>query len=235
MTGSSAKKRVGILISGRGSNMEALIAAARLPAYPATIAVVISNNAGAPGLEKARSAGLKTAVVNHRDFQARPAFERALTNALESYAVELVCNAGFMRLLTATFVDHWKDRQLNIHPSLLPAFRGLDTHARALGAGVKVTGCTVHIVREEMDAGPIIAQAAVPILPGDTPDRLADRVLAAEHQLYPHALAMIASGAHSVVGERVEPAAANATPDTASAPPTLIVPPLPSGPMSHQG
>lgn len=199
----TARKRIGILISGRGSNMEALIKACKQPDYPAEIVTVLSNRPDAAGLEKAAQAGLNTGIVDHKKYASRGAFEADLDAALRKADVELICNAGFMRLLTEDFVDVWRDRQLNIHPSLLPAFKGLDTHERAIEAGVKLTGCTVHFVRTEMDTGPIVAQAAVPVLNGDTPDTLAARVLTAEHKLYPHALALVASGAAQVEGERV--------------------------------
>jgi phosphoribosylglycinamide formyltransferase 1 len=197
------KKRVGILISGRGSNMEALIAAARDPGYPAEIVCVISNRPEAAGLEKAQAEGIPASVVDHKSFKGREAFEDALDANLKSFGVELVACAGFMRLMTPGFVTRWHDRMLNIHPSLLPAFPGLDTHAHALALGVKITGCTVHIVRPDMDSGPIIAQAAVPVCNGDTAEQLAARVLAAEHRLYPYALALVASGRVTVADERV--------------------------------
>jgi len=190
-----------VLISGRGSNMKALIEAARQPGYPAEIALVLSNRADAAGLAAAAAAGLATRVVPHRNFPDRAAFDAALDAALREAGVDLVCLAGFMRLLTPGFVADWRDRMINIHPSLLPAFPGLDTHARALAAGVRFTGCTVHYVRAEMDSGPIIAQAAVPVAPGDTPDTLAARVLAAEHRLYPLALRLVAAGQVRVEGE----------------------------------
>ncbi|HSE79018.1 MAG TPA: phosphoribosylglycinamide formyltransferase [Alphaproteobacteria bacterium] len=198
-----SRKRVAILISGRGSNMRALIDAARAPGYPAEIDLVVSNRREAAGLEYARAAGIATAVVHHRDFVDRRSFESALEKELRAARIELVCLAGFMRLLTPEFVAAWRDRILNIHPSLLPAFRGLDTHARALAAGVRFSGCTVHFVRAEMDAGPIIAQAAVPVRPDDDAERLAARVLAAEHQAYRLALALVASGRARVEAERV--------------------------------
>jgi phosphoribosylglycinamide formyltransferase 1 len=197
------KKRVGILISGRGSNMVSLIAAAAAPGYPAQIARVISNRPDAGGLDKAESAGIKTQVIDHARFKSRADFEGELDGALRKAGVELVACAGFMRLMTPDFVERWRDRMLNIHPSLLPAFRGLHTHERVLAAGVKITGCTVHIVRAEMDEGPILAQAAVPVLDGDTLERLAARVLEAEHKLYPHALALFASGRVRIAGEKV--------------------------------
>ena len=189
-----ARKRVAILISGRGSNMAALIEAARHPDYPAEIVLVISNRLEAEGLARAAAAGIATAVVDHTSFAGKPAFEAALNARLAEAGAEIVCLAGFMRLLSPGFVERWRDRLLNIHPSLLPAFPGLDTHARAIAAGAKVHGCTVHFVRAAMDDGPIIAQAEVPVLPGDTPELLAARVLVAEHQLYPGALAEVAAG-----------------------------------------
>ena len=196
------KKRVGILISGRGSNMMSLIAAARAPDYPAEIACVLSNRPEAEGLFKAAGEGLPTRVIDHKHLRAREAFEAELDAALRSFGVDLVACAGFMRLMTPGFVERWHDRMLNIHPSLLPAFNGLDTHARALAAGVKVTGCTVHVVRPEVDSGPIMAQAAVPVLDGDTAESLAARVLEAEHLLYPHALALFASGRAILPGRK---------------------------------
>ena len=200
------KKRVGILISGRGSNMVSLIAATRDPGYPAEIACVISNRPEAEGLRKAQSAGIKTQVIDHARFKSRADFEADLDSALREAGIELVACAGFMRLMTPDFVERWRDRMLNIHPSLLPAFRGLHTHERVLAAGVKITGCTVHIVRPEMDEGPVVAQAAVPVLDGDTVERLAARVLEAEHMLYPHALALFASGrVHIAGGKAVGP------------------------------
>lgn len=179
-----------MLISGRGSNMRALIEAAADPGYPAEIALVLANVPEAPGLALARAAGIATAVVDHRPFRRdRAAHEAAVQAALHGAGIELVCLAGWMRLLSPYLVGLWRGRMLNIHPSLLPAFPGLDTHARALAAGVKLHGCTVHLVTEAMDDGPILAQAAVPVLPGDTEETLAARVLAAEHRLYPAALA----------------------------------------------
>ncbi|MGI9383112.1 MAG: phosphoribosylglycinamide formyltransferase, partial [Methyloligellaceae bacterium] len=163
----SGRKRVGALISGRGSNLQALIAACAEPDYPAEIALVISNRPGAPGLDRAEAAGIATRTIDHKAYPTREAFEAELDAALSAAGVELVCNAGFMRLLTGWFVERWRDRQLNIHPSLLPAFKGLDTHERAIAAGVRIAGCTVHFVRTEMDAGPIIAQAAVPVRGND--------------------------------------------------------------------
>jgi len=189
------KKRVAILISGRGSNMAALIEAAKAPDYPAEIALVISNVPGAAGLTRARETGIATEVVDHKAFgKDREAFDRALHGALERHAIDIVCLAGFMRLLTPAFVAKWSGRMINIHPSLLPAFKGLDTHARAIAEGVKQHGATVHFVVPELDSGPIIAQESVPVLPGDTPETLAARVLAVEHRIYPLALRRVAEG-----------------------------------------
>jgi phosphoribosylglycinamide formyltransferase-1 len=202
-----AKQRVGILISGRGSNMQALIEAARAADYPAEIVTVISNRPDAAGLERACEAGIAARAIDYKAYNSREAFEAALDAALREAGVELICNAGFMRLLTPGFVEAWRDRQLNIHPSLLPAFRGLHPHERALQAGVRISGATVHVVRAEMDAGPIVLQAAVPVLADDTADILAARVLAAEHVIYPRAVALIASGQAWVEGETVRFAA----------------------------
>jgi phosphoribosylglycinamide formyltransferase-1 len=214
------KMRVGILISGRGSNMMSLIEAARATDYPAEIVTVISNRPNAGGLAKAREAGIPTVVIDHKDYATRMAFEAKLHQALLDAQVDLICSAGFMRMLTGGFVDRWKNRQLNIHPSLLPSFPGLDTHDRALREGVRIHGCTVHFVRLEMDTGPIVAQAGVAVMPGDTPDKLAARVLETEHKLYPHALRLVASGAVRVQDE-----------DIAFAPPTDTPPPLFSPPL----
>ena len=197
------RKRVGVLISGRGSNLQALIDACEEPDYPAEIVIVISNVPGAQGLLRAEAAGILATSIDHKTFASREDFDQALCRALDEAKIDILCNAGFMRLHTEGFVEHWRDRHINIHPSLLPAFKGLDTHARVLAAGVTITGCTVHFVRKEMDEGPIVAQAAVPILAGDTADTLAARVLEAEHRLYPHALRLVASGAVRVEGERV--------------------------------
>ena len=196
------RKRVGILISGRGSNMMSLIAACNQPGFPAEIAVVISNRPDAVGLMLAASAGIKTVTIDHRQFASRVPFEMRLHQTLLDHGVELLCNAGFMRLLTGGFVDRWRDRQLNIHPSLLPSLPGLDTHARAIDQGLLIHGCTVHFVRLEMDTGPIVAQAAVSVLPDDTADTLAARVLAEEHALYPLALRLVAGGQVRVEHER---------------------------------
>jgi phosphoribosylglycinamide formyltransferase 1 len=197
------RKRVGVLISGRGSNLEALIEACKAPDYPAKTVLVISNVPDAQGLARAETALIPTLTINHKDFASRETFDAALDAALKEAKVELLCNAGFLRLHTEGFVKSWRDRHLNIHPSLLPAFKGLHTHARVLDEGAKISGCTVHFVRPEMDCGPIVAQAALPVLPGDTQESLAARVLQAEHRLYPHALRLVASGAVRVEGERV--------------------------------
>jgi phosphoribosylglycinamide formyltransferase-1 len=207
------RKRVGVLISGRGSNLQALIDACEEPDYPAEIVIVISNVPGAQGLLRAEAAGILATSINHKTFASREDFDQALCRALDEAKIDILCNAGFMRLHTEGFVEHWRDRHINIHPSLLPAFKGLDTHARVLAAGVTITGCTVHFVRKEMDEGPIVAQAAVPVLAGDTADSLGARVLEAEHRLYPHALRLVASGVVRVDGERlVGPIAPNQHP-----------------------
>lgn len=188
------KRRVAVLISGRGSNMAALIAAAASPAYPATIEVLISNRHEAPGLEYAAAAGVPTEVIEHRRFRDRASHEAAIDAVLQARGIELVCLAGYMRVLSPFLVERWSGRMLNIHPSLLPAFPGLDTHARVLAAGAKVHGCTVHLVTSEVDNGPILAQAAVPVLPGDTEATLAARVLRQEHRVYVEALRRFALG-----------------------------------------
>ncbi len=190
------RRRAAVLISGRGSNLAALIAAAAAPDYPAEIALVLSNRPDAGGLAHAASAGISSMVIDHRAFGGdRAAHETALDAALRAEGIEIVCLAGYMRLLTPFLVGRWAGRMLNIHPSLLPAFPGLHTHERALRAGVKLHGCTVHLVTEATDAGPILAQAAVPVLPGDDAERLAARVLAQEHLLYPLALRLLATRA----------------------------------------
>jgi phosphoribosylglycinamide formyltransferase 1 len=189
------KKRVAILISGRGSNMTALIEAARANDYPAEIALVVSNRPDAAGLARARSDGIQTAVIDHTQFGGeREAFEQALDRELREHRIDLVCLAGFMRLLTPWFVNRWSGRMLNIHPSLLPEFKGLDTHRRALAAGMKRHGATVHFVVPEMDAGPIVLQASVAVQDDDTEETLAARVLELEHQIYPRALRAVAQG-----------------------------------------
>jgi phosphoribosylglycinamide formyltransferase-1 len=195
--------RTAVLISGSGSNLQALIDAAQAPDYPAKIVLVIANKADAYGLIRAQNAGIATLVLSHQDYPSREAYDLALTEALEAMNIECVCLAGFMRLLTPGFVKHWHNRLINIHPSLLPAFKGLHTHQAALDAGVKFAGCTVHFVREEMDAGPIIAQAVVDVLDDDTADTLAARVLTQEHRLYPQVLRWFAEGRLTIEGNRV--------------------------------
>jgi len=195
--------RVGVLISGRGSNLKALLDATRDPDFPAEIVLVLSNRPEAAGLEIARAAGISTVVVDHRDHKGdRAAFDAATDAELRRAAVDLVCLAGFMRILTDAFVGGWEGRMINIHPSLLPAFKGLNTHARALAEGATVHGCTAHFVSPALDDGPIILQAAVPILRGDDADTLAARVLVEEHRIYPEALRLVAEGHAVFRGER---------------------------------
>ena len=197
-----ARKRVAVLISGRGANLAALIAAAKEPGYPAEIALVLSNRPEAGGLRRASADAIATAVVDHAAFgKDREAFERAVEAHLETQSIDIVCLAGFMRLFTPSFVLRWSSRMINIHPALLPSFKGLHTHERALKAGVKIHGATVHFVVPEVDSGPIIAQAAVPVLDDDTPDALAARVLAAELRLYPLALGLVAGGKSSFASD----------------------------------
>ncbi len=196
------RKRTAILISGRGSNMAALIEAAQSESFPAKIVLVLSNRPDAGGLQRAAEAGIATAVVDHKLYgKDREGFERALQDVLDEHDIEIICLAGFMRLLTGWFVSQWTERMLNIHPALLPAFKGLDTHRRALEAKAAQHGATVHFVVPEMDSGPIIAQGAVDVLPDDDEARLAGRVLTVEHRIYPLALQLVASGRISVVGD----------------------------------
>ena len=187
------KKRVGVLISGRGSNMTALIEAALAPDYPAEIVFVLSNKRDAGGLQAAAKLGIATQVVNHRDFATREDFDAAVNAALQAQKLHIIACAGFMRIMTPVLIAPWEGRMINIHPSLLPLYRGLHTHERALADGQKEAGCTVHFVTAALDDGPIIAQARVPILPGDSPETLAARVLVEEHKLYPEALKRVAS------------------------------------------
>jgi phosphoribosylglycinamide formyltransferase-1 len=201
----STRRKVGILISGRGTNMQALIKATENPAYPAEIAVVISNRPDAKGLEFAKARGIATEIIDHKAYASREAFDQALDAALKRHHVEIVACAGFMRITTAGFVDAWRDRMINIHPALLPAYKGLHTHERALADGATRHGCSVHLVRNDVDSGPIIAQARVPVLKSDTPDVLAQRVLDAEQKIYPRALALLASGAFRVEGDTIIP------------------------------
>jgi phosphoribosylglycinamide formyltransferase-1 len=216
-----ARKRVAILISGRGSNMGALIEAASGRDYPAEIALVVSNRPEARGLELAKSKSVATATIDHAAYKSREAFEAELAKRLAGVNIDIICLAGFMRVLTAGFVKQWEGRFLNIHPSLLPAFKGIDTHVRALDAGVKVHGCTVHFVVPELDSGPIIMQAAVPVLEGDDEEELAMRVLAAEHRIYPAALRLLAEGKLTIEGERVVVAGVNGGADGALVSPRI--------------
>ncbi len=218
-TPSSPRKRIAVLISGRGSNMMRLVEAARAPDYPAEISLVVSNRPDAPGLTWAKEQGIAAVALDHKLYADRAHFDGQLHALLTASRIEIVALAGFMRLLTAEFVAQWTGRMINIHPALLPAFKGLDTHARAIAAGVRIAGCTVHLVRAEMDTGPIIAQAAVPVLDGDTPDTLAARVLAAEHKLYPHALALLARGAVRLTDGRATIVGASEPPQPLFSPP----------------
>jgi phosphoribosylglycinamide formyltransferase 1 len=199
-----ARLKVAALISGRGSNLQALIDACADPAFPAEIRLVISNNPDAQGLARAERAGIPNRVIPHKRFRDRPSFDAAVERALEEAGVELICLAGFMRIFSDGFVERWRNRMINIHPSLLPSFKGLKVHEQALAAGVRFTGCTVHFVRPAMDEGPIIVQAAVAVMPGDDAARLAERVLAEEHKIYPLALRLIAEGRVKVTGEHAE-------------------------------
>jgi phosphoribosylglycinamide formyltransferase-1 len=201
------KKKVGVLVSGRGSNLQALLDAAADPAFPAEITLVISNIPGVYALERAAKAGVPTLVIPHKKFASREEFDAAMDAALRAAGIDIVCLAGFMRLLSKGFVEGWLGRMINIHPALLPSFKGLHTHERALEAGVKLHGCTVHLVTPELDDGPILVQAAVPVLPGDTADTLAARVLEQEHQAYPLALRLVAEGKVTIDGPRAVVAA----------------------------
>ncbi|NQW10848.1 MAG: phosphoribosylglycinamide formyltransferase [Alphaproteobacteria bacterium] len=196
------RTKVGVLISGRGSNLQALLDAAADPAYPAEIALVMSNRPGAGGLSRARAAGIDARTIDHTAFENRESFEAALDEGLRAAGCEIICLAGFMRVLSAEFVSGWPNRILNIHPSLLPAFKGLDVQRRVIEAGCTLAGCTVHIVTPELDDGPILAQAAVPILPDDTEETLSARILEQEHRIYPAALAWLASERVRMVGRR---------------------------------
>jgi len=196
------RKKVGVLVSGRGSNLQALLDACADPAFPAEIVLVIANIPGVFALERAEKAGIGTLVIPHKGFPSREAFDAEMDRALRAAGVEIVCLAGFMRLLSAGFVQSWRDRMINIHPALLPAFKGLHTHRRAIEAGVKLHGCTVHLVTPDLDDGPILVQAAVPVLATDTEDSLAARVLEQEHLAYPLALRLLAEGRVTVEGNR---------------------------------
>ena len=202
----SANRRLGVLISGRGSNLQALIAAIESGRLDATIVVVISNRQDASGLERARAAGIESVVLSHRDFGSRDDYDRALARELRARGVGLVCLAGFMRLVGASLIDAFPNRILNIHPSLLPAFPGLDAQEQAIAHGVKVSGVTVHLVTAELDGGPIVVQRAVPVLPGDTAESLAARILEEEHRAYPEAVKMILDGGWRLEGRRFIPA-----------------------------
>ena len=199
-----AKLKVGVLISGRGSNLAALIDAAKAQDYPAEIVCVVSNKEAAPGLAIAAAAGIATAIVSHRDHPDRESFDRAVSAQLDRHGVELVVLAGFMRIFSPWFPARWKDRLINIHPSLLPAFKGLHVQRQALEAGVRVSGCTAHLVTPDLDSGPIIAQAAVPVLPGDTEETLAARILRQEHRLYPLVVRWFGEGRIAIAGEKIE-------------------------------
>jgi phosphoribosylglycinamide formyltransferase-1 len=199
---SHVRRRLGVLISGRGSNLQALIDAIRGGQLDAAIALVVSNRADAAGLERARSAGLETVVLSHKDWPSRETYDRALADLLREHRVDFVCLAGFMRLLSPPFIAAFPNRILNIHPSLLPAFPGVDAQRQALTHGVTVSGATVHFVTAELDAGPIVLQAAVPVLPNDTVETLSERILEAEHRLYPEALRRVLAGAWTLDGRR---------------------------------
>lgn len=216
------KRRVAILISGRGSNMVALIEGARAADYPADIALVISNKPDAAGLARAQESGIKTIVIDSKPFgKDRAAFEAVMQNALDKHRIDLICLGGFMRLLTDDFVNRWTGRMLNIHPSLLPSFRGLDPHGQALRAGVKLSGATVHFVTPEMDAGPIVMQGAVTVRDDDTAETLAARVLEIEHRIYPAALRLVASGSTRIDGDICKIAATDCSNGTLTAPTTV--------------
>jgi phosphoribosylglycinamide formyltransferase-1 len=213
-------RKVGVLLSGRGSNMAALADACAAPGFPAEIAIVVSDVPGAGGLALAEARGIRSVALDRRGFPDRASFEAALDTTLRAAGVEIVCLAGFMRVLGPAFLARWPDRVLNIHPSLLPAFRGLDTHARTLAAGVRIAGCTVHVVTPALDDGPILVQAAVPVLPDDTPLSLAGRILHEEHRCYPAALRWMAEGrvtieaGRAVIADAAVPAGTLAVPAT---------------------
>jgi len=194
--------KVAILISGRGSNMQSLVNASKEKDFPAKIVCVISNKASAKGLDWAKEQGIPTCVINHKDFKSRDDFDDALTKEIEKYDAKFICLAGFMRILGAKFVEHWKDRSVNIHPSLLPSFPGLDVQQAAIDYGAKFSGCTIHFLRAEMDHGPIIIQAVVPVLIDDNEEALSKRILEQEHKIYPKALLWIAQGRVNVHNEK---------------------------------
>ena len=214
------RRRTAVLISGRGSNLKALLAHCAAPAASAEIALVVSNRPAAAGLAHARAAGIPAEVIDQRRHGSPESFEAELDALLKKHCIEIVCLAGFMRILSTGLVERWRDRVLNIHPSLLPALRGLDTHRRALAAGLRFHGCTVHFLRAEVDAGPIIVQGVVPVRADDTADSLAARVLTLEHRCYPQALELVAAGRVRVEGERV-------VVDGAAAPELVLINPLP--------
>ncbi len=198
-----AKTKIAVLISGRGSNLQALIDACEDPDYPGEIVMVISNRPKAAGLERAGAAGIHREIINHKDFETRGEFEAAINDALKTARVDFVCLAGFMRVLTPTFTSDWRGRLINIHPSLLPSFDGIHVHERMIEAGVKIAGCTVHFVSAEVDSGPIIGQACVPVLPGDNAETLAARILIEEHRLYPACLRLLIDGKARLTGATV--------------------------------
>lgn len=198
-----ARKRVGVLISGRGSNMMSLVDAARTPGYPAEIVLVVSNRPQASGLSWAKEQGIPAVALDHKLFRSREEFDDQVHRLMTASKVDIIACAGFMRLMTPDLVAKWRNRMINIHPSLLPSFKGLHTHQRALDAGVRIAGCTVHAVRHEVDTGPILGQAAVPVHSNDTAETLAARVLAAEHKLYPQILKLFAAGQIQIVGDEV--------------------------------
>lgn len=200
----SNKTPIAVLISGRGSNMQSILDACDSPAFPAKVAVVISDNAEAKGLDVAKNNGINTQIIEMKDYEDKSAYETALSIILSSHNVEWVCLAGFMRLLSADFVNDWHNKILNIHPSLLPAFKGLDCHQKAIDAGVRYSGCTVHIVRPEMDEGPIIIQAVVPITKNDDAESLGARILHYEHVLYPESIRLLISGEAVINGDKVD-------------------------------
>jgi len=198
-----ANLRLAVMISGSGTNLQALIDACRHPEYPAEIHVVISNRPDAMGLKRAQKAGIDAVVIDHTKFEDRETFEEAIHTCLKDHRTQLVCLAGFMRILNADFVNRWRDRMINIHPSLLPSYKGLHTHARAIEDGVRFAGCTIHYVRPEMDNGPILMQTAVPISADETEESLAAKILPLEHQMYPAAVRMIADGKARISGGKV--------------------------------
>jgi phosphoribosylglycinamide formyltransferase 1 len=195
--------KIAVFISGRGSNLQALIEGCQSGEVPAEIGLVVSNRPGAQGLKRAAAAGIATAVIDHTTYDSRESFDAALDAATQRAGCDFICLAGFMRILTEDFVRSWRDRMLNIHPALLPAFPGINCHARAIEMGVRITGCTVHFCRPELDNGPIVTQAAVPVLPDDTEETLAARILEAEHVIYPMAVKLIAEGRVRVINEKV--------------------------------